>query len=101
MLFRSSHAVVMLNGDTSVSASEVGLAVKRLGSMINNTGVDIEYGVSYSGSSALQVSLLASGFTWTKYDDYDPLRKVLGDRQLEEGADSFLSDGLSLLQPCD
>ena len=53
------------------------MAVKRLGSMINNQAVDVEYGVNYSGTAQLQVSLLASGFKSTKYDEYDPLAKVL------------------------
>lgn len=97
----ASRAVVILKGDGSLSGTEVGLAVRRLGSMINNESVDIEYGVSYSGTSQLQVSLLASGFRSTKYDDYDPIRKVLGDRSIDDETDSFLPVGLELLQPCD
>jgi len=95
------HAVVILKGDSSLSAQEVGLVVKRLGSMINNEAVDVEYGVSYSGTGQLQVSLLASGFSSTKYDDYDPLAKILGDRVMGDEIDYSLPTGLEALQSCE
>ena len=97
----ASRAVVSLNGDSSLSAQEVGLAVDRLGSLMDNEEVDVEYGVDGSGSTQLQVSLLASGFRSTKYDDYDPLVKILGDRILEDEMDAALPEGLEALQPCD
>lgn len=97
----ANRAVVMLNGDVSLTGKEVGLAVKRLGSMINNQTVDVEYGVDYSGSSQLQVSLLASGFTSTKYDEYDPLNGVLGGRAIDDEMDTCLPEGLDVLPSCD
>ena len=97
----ASRAVVSLNGDATLSAQEVGLAVDRLGSLMDNGEVDVEYGVDDTGSAQLQVSLLASGFRSTKYDDYDPLTKVLGDRVLDGGMDTALPAGLDALQPCD
>jgi len=97
----ANHAIVILTGDSSVSASEVGVAVKRLGSMMNNQAVDVEYCVSYSGTSQLQVSLLASGFKSTKYDAYDPLTQILGDRTIDEEMDYSLSEGLERLQSCE
>jgi cell division protein FtsZ len=97
----ASRAVVTLDCDSSLSGRDVGLAVGRLGSMMDNQSIDVEYGVDYNGSAQLQVSLLASGFRSTKYDDYDPLAKVLGDRVLDDEMDSALPEGLEALQPCD
>jgi len=97
----ANHAVVMLNCDESLSGQDVGLAVKRLGTMMNNQAVDVEYGVDYSGSGQLQVSLLASGFTTTKFDDYDPIDQALGGRVIDDELDTSLFEGLELLQPCD
>jgi cell division protein FtsZ len=97
----ANRAVVSLDGDSTLSAREVGLAVDRLGSMMDNKNIDVEYGVDYSGTSQLQVSLLASGFRSTKYDDYDPLAKILGDRVLDDEMDAALAEGLEALQPCD
>jgi cell division protein FtsZ len=97
----ASRAVVCLNGDSTLSAQEVGLAVDRLGSIMDSEVVDVEYGVDYSGSAQLQVSLLASGFKSTKYDDYDPLARVLGDRVLDDEMDASLPEGLEALPSCD
>jgi cell division protein FtsZ len=96
-----SRAVVMLRGDASLSAQEVGVVVKRLGSMISNQMVDVEYGVNYSGTPLLQVSLLASGFTSTKYDEYDPLGGILAERTIDDEMDSALMLDLEPLQFCD
>ncbi|MBI3840571.1 MAG: hypothetical protein HY297_01210 [Thaumarchaeota archaeon] len=97
----ANRAVVVLNGDSSLSGQEVGLVVKRLGSMINNQSVDVDYGVNYNGTSQLQVSLLASGFRSTKYDDYDPINKALRGRVMDDEMDSSLVEGLEAIQPCD
>ena len=95
-----SHAVLFLTGDSSLSASHVGLAVKRLGSVMNEA--DVEYGVNYAGTSQLQVSLLASGFKSTKYDDYDPLSKVFRAKDvIDDSMEYSLPQGLEALQSCD
>ena len=95
------HAVVILDGNASLSAKEVGLVVKRLGSMINNKAVDVEYGVNYSGSAQLQASLLVSGFSSTKYDEYDPLDRILRGRIIDDEMDSSVPEGLEALQSCE
>jgi hypothetical protein len=47
------------------------------------------------------VSVLASGFKSTKYDDYDPITKALRGRVLDDEVDSSLVYGLESIQPCD
>jgi len=97
----ASKAVVVLRGDKSLSASEVGVAVKRLGSMLNSKDVDVDYSVSYSGTRQLQVSLLASGFKSTKYDDYDPLEKILRGKVIDSDPDCVVTAGLEILPSCE
>jgi cell division protein FtsZ len=97
----ATRAVVSMNGDSTLTAPEVGLVVDRIGSATGNQELDVEYGVDYSGTAQLQVGLLASGFSSTKYDDYDPLAKVLGERVLDDGMDCALPEGLESLQCCD
>jgi cell division protein FtsZ len=97
----ASRAVVSMNADESLSAQEVGMAVGRLGSTMDSQELDVEYAVDSSGSSQLQVSLLASGFRSTKYDDYDPLAAILGDKVIDDEMDTALPEGLEALQPCD
>ena len=97
----ATHTVVRMNGDSALTASEVGLVVDRVGSATGNPDLDVEYGVDYSGTAQLQVGVLAAGFGSTKYDSYDPLARVLGDRVLDDEMDCALPEGLEALQCCD
>lgn len=97
----ATHAVVILSGDSTLSGQEVGMAVNRLGSMMSNQNVDVEYCVGSYASSQLQISLLAAGFTATKYDDYDPLDRILRGRSIDDEMDSSIPEGLEALQACD
>lgn len=100
----ASHAIVVLSGDASLSASETATAVRRLGSMFGNPSLDVEYAVSYrSGNgSQLQVSVLASGFTHTKYDSYDPIDGILGPKSnIDDQLECALVGGLERVPPCD
>jgi cell division protein FtsZ len=96
----TEKAAVILNCDRSLSASEVAKAVERLGAMVNRN-VDVEYAVVHCGTSQLQVSLIASGFKSTKYDDYDPLYKILGDQNLEDQMEYCLPLDFDYLERCD
>ena len=101
----ASHAVVVLTGDASLSAGDTATAVRRLGSMFGNPSLDVEYAVSYrSGAgSQLQVSVLASGFTQTKYDTYDPIDAILGGpkNNLDDSLECALVGGLERFDSCD
>lgn len=97
------HAVVVLTGDKTLSASQTATAVKRLGSMFGSPSLDVEYAVSYRGSgSQLQVSVLASGFSETKYDSYDPIDGILGAKNnIDDDLECSLLGGLELVAACD
>jgi cell division protein FtsZ len=97
----ATHALVSMNGDSTLTAPEVALVVDRVSSATGNPGLDVEYGIDSAGTAQLQVTLLASGFRSTKYDDYDPIAKVLGDRVLDDEMDCALPEGLEALQCCD
>jgi cell division protein FtsZ len=100
----ASRAVVVLTGDSSISASETATAVRRLGSMFGNPSLDVEYAVSYrSGAgSQLQVSVLASGFTQTKYEAYDPIDSILGAKNnIDDSLECALAGGLERVASCD
>jgi cell division protein FtsZ len=96
----ANHAVVVLTGDSSVSAGETATAVKRLGSMFRSEAIDVEYCVSYKGGSQIQVSVLASGFKATKYDEYDPLSSIFRKNVIDDAMDYALVSGLERLSSC-
>ena len=94
----ANHAVVILTGDSTLRAGETGTAVKRLGSMFGSDAIDVEYGVNYRGGSQLQVSVLASGFKATRYDEYDPLSSLT---TIDDSMDYSLPSALETLASCD
>ena len=72
--------------------------------MFGNPSLDVEYAVSYrSGAgSQLQVSVLASGFTQTKYDAYDPIDSILGAKNnIDDSLECALGEGLERVASCD
>ncbi len=94
----ANHAVVVLTGDSTLKASETATAVKRLSSMFGSEAIDVEYAVNYRGGSQLQVSVLASGFKATRYDEYDPLSSL---RSIDDAMDCALPSGLEALASFD
>lgn len=95
----AQHAIVVLSGDSSLSAGETATAVKRLGSMFGSEAMDVEYSVSYRGGSMVQVSVLASGFRATRYDEYDPLSSI--STNIDDGMEYSLPTGLECITPLD
>jgi cell division protein FtsZ len=93
----ANHAVVVLTGDSTVSAGDTATAVKRLSSMFGNQAIDVEYSMSYRGGSQLQVSVLASGFKATRYDEYDPLAFL---DVIDDEMEYALPSGLEGLELC-
>jgi cell division protein FtsZ len=95
----ANHAVVVLTGDSALRAGETATAVKRLGSMFGNGEIDVEYSVNYGGSAQLQVSVLASGFKATRYDEFDPLASVR--TVIDDSMEYSLPYGLEGLASCE
>jgi len=95
----ANHAVVVLTGDSGLRAGETATAVKRLGSMFGNSAIDVEYSVSYTGGSQLQVSVLASGFKATRYDEFDPLSSLR--TVIDDSMEYSLPSGLEGLRSCE
>ena len=94
----ANHAIVVLTGDSGVSAGETATAVKRLGSMFGNEAIDVEYSVSYRGGSQLQVSVLASGF---KAHEVRRVRPAgLAQDVIDDSMDYSLPSGLEGLEFC-
>ena len=78
------------------------MAVRRLGSIMGNEAIDLEYSVRYTGQSQLLVGVLASGFKSTKYDEYDPLGSIFDKNDvIDDGMDYALVPGLESLQSCE
>lgn len=94
----ASRAILYLVGDNSVTASEVATSRSRLNTMLGRAGsLEVNVGFSANGGESLTAILLASGFKTTKFDDYDPLDKILHDRTIDYETDCSVYEDLSNL----
>lgn len=68
----ASRAIIHLTGDAQPSAGDVAASVKRLNDLMGSQ-LEIHYGFTTSTGSTPTAVLVVSGFSTTKFDEYDPL----------------------------
>ncbi len=83
----ASGAILYLMGNKSLTANELATSTSRLNTMLGRGALEVHQGFSASGGETTVAILLASGFKTTKFDDYDPLDKVLQNRQIDSEMD--------------
>jgi cell division protein FtsZ len=91
----ASRAILYLVGDDTLAASDIATSTSRLNTMLGRSALEIHQGLNATGGGVLTAVLLTSGLKTTKFDDYDPLAKILQDRQLDEEMDCSIIDELS------
>jgi len=92
-------ALLYIVGDTTLTPRELENSVGMLTSLMSNTSMGIQYGFSTKGRGSSTAILLASGFSKTKFDHYDPLAEVLGDGVLDPQPEEALEMGLETIFP--
>jgi cell division protein FtsZ len=93
----ASKAILHLVGDKNTSASQLNTSTSRLNSLLGNGSLEISQGFSSEGGNTMTAILLASGFRKTKFDEYDPLDKILRHRRIDSEIDGGLDEEFSTL----
>lgn len=93
----ASSAILYLVGDKSIAANELNTSTSRLNTMLGKGALEVHQGFSTSGGETMTAILLASGFKTTKFDDYDPLEKILHNRQIDSDMECGIDETLSNL----
>jgi cell division protein FtsZ len=70
----AAKSLVHLCADKSVTFTDVVSSIGPLSGVLGNGSMQIEYGLSANSSVHSTAIIMASGFTTTKYDNYDPVR---------------------------
>lgn len=88
----ASRSIVHLCADKSVTMKEVISSIGGLSGMIGNGTMQMEYGLSANSPGQTTAIVLATGFSTTKFDDYDPVDRILRNKgtNMETGYDSSL-----------
>ncbi len=94
----ASKSLVHVSADKSLSMNELISSVGGLSGILGNGTMQIEYGFSANSTLSSSAFIVATGFSSTKFDNYDPVDRALGkSTNMESGFDSTL--GLELLLP--
>ncbi len=88
------EALLYVVGDSTLTPRHIENSVGTLTSLIPNDTVEVHYGFSCHGTGPATAIIVASGFTKTKFDRYDPLAEILGDRVLDPDPEESIELGL-------
>jgi cell division protein FtsZ len=93
-------SIVHIVGDKSVTMNELVSSIGGLSGILGNGTMQIEYGFSANSKMPAAAFIVASGFTNTKFDYYDPVDFVLRgikSANIDSGFDTSL--GMQMLLP--
>jgi cell division protein FtsZ len=88
----ASKSLVHLCTDKSITMNELVTSIGGLSGVLGSGTMQIEYGLSANSSSLSTAIILATGFSTTKFDRYDPVDLALrGKGSLEDDLDQFVN----------
>ena len=83
----ASKSIVHLCTDKSITPGELVNSIGGLSGVMGNGSMQIEYGLSANSTTCSTAIVVATGFTTTKFDRYDPVDAALGPDSLNLDAD--------------
>ncbi|MDA4111118.1 MAG: hypothetical protein OK439_01160, partial [Thaumarchaeota archaeon] len=87
----ASKSLVHLCTDKSITMNELVTSIGGLSGVLGSGTMQIEYGLSANSSSLSTAIIMATGFSVTKFDHYDPVDQALrGRSDLENDFDQFV-----------
>jgi cell division protein FtsZ len=75
---QASKSLVHLCADKSITMSDLVTSIGGLSGVLGSGSMQIEYGLSANSSQVPTAIIMATGFSSTKFDSYDPIDNVLG-----------------------
>lgn len=90
----ATKALLFLIGSEKLSSSDLHSSISLVSGALGNGSPEINYGFSSKQTSTTTAILLTSGYRSTKFDDYDPLAKILAESEVDDAPETSL--GLDL-----
>jgi cell division protein FtsZ len=75
---QASKSLVHLCADKSISMNDLVTSIGGLSGVLGSGTMQIEYGLSANSSQIPTAIIIATGFSTTKFDSYDPIDQALG-----------------------
>lgn len=92
----AKEVLLYVVGDTSLTPRHLDQSIGMLTSMMNQK-MAVQYGFSTRGKGSTMAILVASGFSKTKFDRYDPIAEILGNRVIDASPEETVQLGLEAL----
>ncbi len=73
----ASKSIVHLCTDKSITMNDLVSSIGGLSGILGSGSMSIEYGLSANSTTMATAIIMATGFTKTKFDNYDPVDRVL------------------------
>lgn len=73
----ASRSIVHLSTEKSITMSELSKSIGGLSSVLGTGSMEIEYGLSANSKTVTTAIIMATGFSKTKFDQYDPIDQAL------------------------
>ena len=89
---QAQKSLVHLCTDKSITMNELVTSIGGLSSILGSGTMQIEYGLSANSTTATTAVIMATGFSTTKFDNYDPIDKALkrASFNMDEEGDQYL-----------
>ncbi len=88
----ASKSIVHVIGAKSLTMNDLASSIGGLSGILGNGTMQIEYGFSANSRSCSAAFIVATGFSSTKFDNYDPVDRALGSngKSIDVGFDTSL-----------
>ena len=90
----ATKALLYLIGDEKLSSSDLYASMNLISGVLGKGSPEIQYGFSSKHASTTTAILLTSGYQSTRFDEYDPLSKILANSEIDDDPETSL--GLDL-----
>ena len=95
----ASKSIVHLCTDKTITPNELVCSIGGLSGVMGNGAMQIEYGLSANSSTCSTAIIMATGFSTTKFDQYDPVDSALGAQSWNLDADLEYCAAMDSLLP--
>lgn len=86
----ATRALLYMVGDEKLSSSDLYSSINLVSGVLGNGSPEIQYGFSSKQTSTTTAILITSGYESTRFDDYDPLSKILADSEVDDAPETNL-----------
>ena len=91
-----SRVFLFLNGNTNLSTTDVISSINMIKGQISNDAPQISHSYSTSNGSNTTAILISSGLTKTKFDDYDPISRILNNNNIDTDIEYYIDEELEI-----